>query len=107
MVHVKGNLRTATPIGHSLRDIEALAKWFNSVFTAIVKRNINDGIVGQSDNNVFIELLGSWHTDEEWLEYQLRSMSWERYQPAFLIVIRLSGVSAKLNDSCSRDTGTS
>lgn len=59
-------------------------------------------IVGQSDNNVFIELLGSWHTDKEWLEYQLRSMSWERYQPAFLIVIRLSGASAKLNDSCSR-----
>ena len=81
---------------------KVLAKWFNSVFTAIVKRNINDGIVGQSDNNVFIELLGSWHTDKEWLEYQLRSMSWERYQPAFLIVIRLSGASAKLNDSCSR-----
>lgn len=80
----------------------ALAAWFNTVLATIIERNVKDGFVGQGENNAFVELLNSWHTDGDWLDYQLRMMGWERFQPVFLVVTKLKNSSLKLDGNCSR-----
>lgn len=65
----------------------SLAIYLNDIFAGIVERNVEDEIVGQGDCNVFIELLGDWHTESAWLENQLELLSWEKDLPRRLIVI--------------------
>lgn len=64
----------------------SLAGYLNSVLEMIAKRNMDDGLVGQDNSNVFLELLGSWHTSPEWVEGHLRKIGWRRDEAVYLVV---------------------
>lgn len=64
----------------------SLAAYFNSILEGLVDRNLNDGIVAHGESNVFVELLGAWHTDKAWLDMQLSNIGWDYHAPACLLV---------------------
>ena len=74
----------------------SLAIYFNDIFAGIVERNIEDEIVGCDDCNVFIELLGGWHTGTAWLDNQLARIKWEKNVPRRLIVVASNASRAPL-----------
>lgn len=65
----------------------SLATYFNDIFAGVIERNVNDEIVGQGNCNVFLELLGNWHTEAGWLDKQLDSIDWDRDAPRRLAVV--------------------
>lgn len=65
----------------------SLAVYFNSILEGIVNRNLLDGIVAHGESNVFVELLGAWHTDKAWLDMQLKNIGWRSELPACLLMM--------------------
>ncbi len=65
----------------------SLATYFNDILAGVIERNINDEIVGHGNCNVFVELLGSWHTEAGWLDKQLDFINWDRNAPHRLAVV--------------------
>ena len=65
----------------------SLAAYFNSILEGVVSRNLLDGIVAHGESNVFVELLGAWHTDKAWLDMQLNSIGWRNDAPACLLMM--------------------
>ncbi len=64
----------------------SMANYLNSVFEIIMARNIQDDLVGGGDSSVFVELLGTWHTNSEWLDGRLRRIGWNQGEAAYLVV---------------------
>ncbi len=64
----------------------ALANYLNGIFTDIISRDLQRGVVGQGKNNMFVELLNVWHSDKKWVDYHLRQIGWPRMQPMRVVV---------------------
>lgn len=86
----------------------SLASYFSSILEELIDRNLNDGIVAHGTSNVFVELLGAWHTDKAWLDMQLNNIGWNRQIPACLIVFAsgsdglLASITGLISESISR-----
>lgn len=65
----------------------SLAVLFCAIIESLIDRNIADGIVAHGESNVFVELLGEWHTDRAWLDMQLENIGWDSGAPACLLVV--------------------
>lgn len=64
----------------------ALANYLNDIFSDVIARDLQRGVVGQDKNNMFVELLNVWHSDKKWVDYHLRQIGWPRMQPMRAVV---------------------
>jgi hypothetical protein len=78
----------------------SLAAYLNTIIELFAKRALYNSEIGDREANLFIELLESWHANDEWLKYQLDALGWQPTCKAYSIVgsIRdISGANERLD----------
>jgi hypothetical protein len=64
----------------------SLAAYLNTIMELFAKRALYNTEIGDRETDLFIELLESWHADEEWLKHQLDALDWQPSCRSYLIV---------------------